>query len=463
LILRAANTLETLLHCLKAGDFVNRTARQARPADAFLRDAVTSRAVGPPAMIDAKHDAQQPEIGDGVRIAVLNPTFYNYAVPLYEELHRYFGDRFVVIALDSSDVGSRDVNSAGRDRKAWEAANMGSFPRRFVKGVVIKNGKRTDSGQKTPIGLTIAPGLVGALRDFRPDIVVSVNLGLWTLTSILLGYPTIIFWEGTRHTERTVGTARLWSRRWLTRRSVAFVVNGAQSREYVANVLGMRGDLIFEGGLGPDLPPPEAVQSAQIHENNDRSRFLFVGRLIPRKGVSHLLRATRILLDRGYSTSAFDVTIVGDGPERADLENLSSQLALDAVVRFAGDVGTQEVWKYHAASDVFVLPTLQDNWPLVVPEAMSLGKAILLSTCAGSSPDLVDVNENGFTFDPSDHGELARLMAFYIDHPDVAMDHGAHSREIALKYSPEQRMKPYISAVRTYLERGQRKPIPTSE
>jgi glycosyltransferase involved in cell wall biosynthesis len=414
-------------------------------------------------MLDTKRELQHAEVRDGVRVAFLHPTFYNYVVPLYEELNNQFRGRILVITLDSSDVGHEAVNSSGRDRKAWEAANMGSFPRRLVKGVVITNGKRSDSGQKTPIGLTIAPGIVKALREFGPDIVFSVNLGLWTLTSIVLGYPTIIYWEGTTHTERTVGTARLWLRRWITRRSVAFVVNGKQSREYVANVLGMRSDLIFEGGLGPDVPPSETVQSLQAHDDNDRPRFLFVGRLIPRKGVSHLLRASRILLDRGYSTSAFDVTIVGDGGERSNLENLSRQLGLDAVVRFMGDVGTHEVWKYYAASDVFVLPTLQDNWPLVVPEAMSLGKAILLSTYAGSAPDLVYVEENGFTFDPADHAELARHMAFYIDHPGAATSHGTRSLEIVLKYMPAQRVQPYISAVGAYLERHECRPIRTSE
>ena len=325
---------------------------------------------------------------------------------------------------------------------------MGSFPRRLIKGVVIDNRyltRRTQGGQKTPIGPVITPGLTKVLRQFRPDVVISANLGVWTLMSIVLGYPTIIYWEGTVHTERTVGKARLLLRRWMASRGRAFVTNGKMSRDYLVHSLGVRGHLIFEGGLGPEPAPIDT--GLNVEADAARMQFLFVGQLIRRKGVLHLLRATRILLDRDYSANDLQVTLVGEGPERASLESLSRQLGLDDVVRFVGGVGPSEVWKFYHACDVFVLPTLQDNWPLVVPEAMSTGKAILLSNYAGSAPDLVRVGESGFIFDPDDHAELARLMSFCIDHPEAVAAQGSRSREIAAEYTPEKVAQPYISAV----------------
>ena len=381
--------------------------------------------------------AEAPQPMSEPRVAFLSATYYTYRVPLFEQLNQRFKDRFVVIALQSQS-----------DQKAWQAANAGSFTRCLIKGMVIDNrylAKRAHGGEKTPIGPIISLGLTSALRQFRPDIVISANLGVWTLTSAVLGYPTIIYWEGTDHTERTVGKARLLLRRWMARRAVAFVVNGKQSRDYVAKALGARDDLIFEGGLGPELPPPRLA--ALVPKSAAPITFAFVGRLIPLKGVSHLLRATRILLDRGYSTNAFHIALVGDGPDRAALEELSHQLGLNDVVNFFGGVDTSEVWGFYHDCDVFVLPTLQDNWPLVVPEAMSVGKAILLSKYAGSAFDLIEIGENGFTFEPNDHAELARLMAFYINHPEAVTAHGSRSREVASKYTPAKVAQPYISAV----------------
>ena len=326
-------------------------------------------------MNDVEHKTEAPQGGDELRIAFLHSTFHNYRVPLFEQLNRRFGDRLIVIALASRS-----------DQKAWQAANMGTFQRRLIKGVTIDSRyltKRSHSGRKTPIGPIIAPGLTKALRQFKPNIVISMNLGLWTLTSIMFGYPTIIYWEGTVHTERTASKIRLLLRRWMARRARAFVVSGQQSRDYVRNTLDVPDNLIFAGGLGPELPPPDLAASVQPQKRMAPIRFLFVGRLIPLKGVSHLLRAGRALLDRGYSANDFGITLVGEGSERAMLEGLSRQLGLEDVVHFVGAVGTSEVWEFYQDCDVFVLPTLQDTWGLVIPEAMSMGKAVLVSKFAG--------------------------------------------------------------------------------
>ena len=85
---------------------------------------------------------------------------------------------------------------------------------------------------------------------------------------------------------------------------------------------------------------------------------------------------------------------------------------------------------------MFVLPTLQDNWPLVVPEAMSMGMPILLSQYAGSVPDLIRSGENGYSFDPNKPKELASLMAQYIQERDLILRHGQKSVELVRDYHP---------------------------
>jgi glycosyltransferase involved in cell wall biosynthesis len=374
------------------------------------------------------------------RVAFLVMAYYSYRVPLFEELHRHFKDRFLVITL----------RAPGSKRPA-EAQHTGVFPRELIRGWTIRfrsHNRRIDAGLVTPFGPAIAPGLPRSLWQFRPDVVISANLSTWTLTSIMLGYPTIIFWEGTFYTERTAGRLRLLLRRWMARRAKAFVTNGTLARDYVERALGVDNERIFPGGLGPELPPAKLLGApAAFSGPGARVRFLFVGEIVSRKGVAHLLHATRLLMERGYSEKHLQVTLLGEGAERASMERLSAELGICHLTRFAGGVRSSEVWQYYHDCEVFVLPTVHDTWGLVVSEAMSMGKPILLSKYAGSAPDLVRTGENGFTFDPEDHSEFARLMSFYVDHPEVLTAHGSRSREIAQAYTPANVARAYIRAV----------------
>jgi glycosyltransferase involved in cell wall biosynthesis len=373
------------------------------------------------------------------RLAFLVMAYYSYRVPLFEELHRHFKDRFLVITL----------RAPGSKRPA-EAQHTGVFPRELIRGWTIRfrsHNRRIEAGAVTPFGPAIAPGLPISLLRFRPDVVISVNLSTWTLTSILLGYRTIIFWEGTFHTERTAGRLRMRLRHWMAKRASAFVTNGTLARDYVERALGIAAERIFVGGLGPQLPPQHLACVPCAKKPAPPIRFLFVGEIVSRKGVSHLLYASRLLLERGYSAKDFQVTLLGEGAERARMEQLSAQLATGDVVRFAGGVQSSNVWQFYRDCDVFVLPTVHDNWPLVAQEAMLMAKPILLSKYAGSAADLVHPGENGFTFDPKDHSELARLMARYIEQPMLVTAHGSRSRDIVQIYTPANVANSYIKAV----------------
>jgi glycosyltransferase involved in cell wall biosynthesis len=236
-------------------------------------------------------------------------------------------------------------------------------------------------------------------------------------------------------------------RRWMAKRASAFVTNGTLARNYIERALGIPAERIFQRGLGPQLPPQHLACVPCAEQPTPPIQFLFVGEIVSRKGVSHLLHATRLLLERGYSAKDFQVTLLGEGAERTHMEQLSGQLATGDVVHFAGEVPSSEVWKFYRDCDVFVLPTVHDNWPLAAQETMLMAKPILLSKYAGSAADLVHPGENGFTFDPEDHPELARLMARYIEQPMLVTAHGSRSRDIVQAYTPTNVAKSYIKAV----------------
>lgn len=112
---------------------------------------------------------------------------------------------------------------------------------------------------------------------------------------------------------------------------------------------------------------------------DERPVALFVGRLIPRKGVATLIEALRVLDGR------FAGLVVGDGPERPRLEALARGLP----VAFTGRLEGSDLWEAYGAADVFVLPSAREPWGLVVNEAMAAGLPVVASEAVGCVEDLV--------------------------------------------------------------------------
>jgi len=165
-----------------------------------------------------------------------------------------------------------------------------------------------------------------------------------------------------------------------------------------------------------------------------RPFFLVSSRFIERKNVARLLSAFhqyRIQAPQGWR-----LVILGTGP---DEEALRRQVAEEGIpdVTFAGFRQFDSLIAYYALAGAFVHPALQEQWGLVVNEAMACGLPILVSRTVGAAHDLVVDGENGFKFDPKSVGEitdaLTRVAADSTDRAAMA----ARSREIVSRWAPE--------------------------
>jgi colanic acid/amylovoran biosynthesis glycosyltransferase len=142
-----------------------------------------------------------------------------------------------------------------------------------------------------------------------------------------------------------------------------------------------------------------------------------VGRLIAKKGLTDLLRACRLLLERRKS---FRCEIIGEGPLENELRGQIEQLNLQSYVELPGTKPQHEIRKHLAAASVFVLPSVidsdggMDNLPTVIMEAMAAGLPVV-STLTGGIPEMVIPNETGFLVDPGDITELAGSIERLID------------------------------------------------
>lgn len=201
----------------------------------------------------------------------------------------------------------------------------------------------------------------------------------------------------------------------------------------------------FTGGSGAGrvrvIPPASRAQPpvgtvaatrARLGVEPGQSLAVCVARLHPQKGLDVLLGATALLRRR---VPALRVVIVGQGPLEAELRRQCAAMALDGTVIFAG--ASSEVADELAAADVVVVPSRWEGWPLVVFEALHLGRPVV-ATAVGGVPDMVIEGVGGRVVAPGDVLALAEAVEAVLDDPaGAAAMARAGARLLAERYPPD--------------------------
>jgi glycosyltransferase involved in cell wall biosynthesis len=152
-------------------------------------------------------------------------------------------------------------------------------------------------------------------------------------------------------------------------------------------------DEVFLGRTGDPVPA--------------RTRLVNVGRLAEQKGQLLLVEAAAALRDRGHD---FELVIVGDGPLREDLEALIDRLGLGDRVRITGFLDNRAVRRELEAARALVLPSFAEGLPVVIMEALALGRPVIATYIAGI-PELVESGRNGWLIPAGAVKPLVEAMA----------------------------------------------------
>ncbi|MBP2047056.1 glycosyltransferase family 4 protein [Methanobacterium aggregans] len=142
----------------------------------------------------------------------------------------------------------------------------------------------------------------------------------------------------------------------------------------------------------------EIRKKYDINENS--VVIMYAGRLIEHKGVQDLIKSVKNLKNRNINVKTL---IVGEGNFKKELIKQSEDIREEVI--FAGHVDPAEIYKYYYASDIFVLPTYDDPWGLVVNEAMACGLPVIVTDATGCFLDLV--KDNGYIVKSHDICELS--------------------------------------------------------
>lgn len=297
--------------------------------------------------------------------------------------------------------------------------------------------------------IVVSPSIIGYLLEFRPHVVFPQAFSLWTvivaLLKPLMRWRIAIIYDGSSpNTDFRDSSFRTFVRRILVRFADAFVSNSNAGKKYLMEVLNVPEDKIFTRTyLVPDagalLKRLDQTQPPNLQLK--RPIFLYVGRITARKGIKTLLEACAMLKSQGYVD--YSLLIVGKGDQREELEAFIKERHFEEQVSWAGWVEYGNLGSYFQQADIFVFPTFEDVWGMVVPEAMVFGKPVLCSNGAASY-ELIVSGENGYIFDPSSAKELADKMQIFLDNPDLIESMGERSRQIISQKTPETAAKAYV-------------------
>jgi len=155
------------------------------------------------------------------------------------------------------------------------------------------------------------------------------------------------------------------------------------------------------------------------------NQFLFVGRLSHEKGADILIKAIKLVKEKSPDVK---VKIIGDGPEKQNLEKQAKNMGLENSLLFLGKTSNENLPQYYRESLAIIIPSIwMENNPIVAFEAMNMGRLIIASN-RGGLPDLVKDGYNGFLFEAGDYKTLTEKMLQLLQNSNLAQQMGKNSK-----------------------------------
>lgn len=291
--------------------------------------------------------------------------------------------------------------------------------------------------------------LISILNQTSPDVLVisgyaRPSMLFALLWSIWHRKPTILLSESKDDDE-----PRSWWKEeiksWLVKRYQAALVGGKPHKRYLIK-LGMPADAIFLGydTVGNDVFHPKRIKSLPCSLN--RPFFLAINRFVTKKNLPFLISAYATY-HQLVGNKAWDLVLCGDGELRPQIEQQIAKLNLQDSVHLPGFLQQNELLPYFAHAKCFIHASIQEQWGLVVNEAMAAGLPVIVSNRCGCFEDLVIEGVNGFSFDPENNQQLTDLM-LKVSSGKIDIDKmGQAALEHIQEFSPEYFAQGLMQAV----------------
>ena len=351
-----------------------------------------------------------------LRLGILASHPIQYHAPLYRELARQV-DLKVYFAHRQSAAGQA---AAGFNVAfEWDVDLLGGYEHRFLDNQARRPGVSDFFGCDTP-------AIADEIQRGRFD---AFLVSGWYLKSYWqairacrrLGVPVMV------RGDSQLGTPRSWVKAWV--KSIAYPLAlrqfdaclyvGQKNRAYLEHY-GVPVDRLFSSPHCVDNDA-FAAGAQRADRAGVRSRLgipvaanvvLFVGKLIDVKRPLDMVKALRILRERGIDVRGL---VVGDGPLHASLQVQAQEWGVPMV--FTGFRNQGELPEVYAMADVLCLPSESETWGLVVNEALACGTPVVVSDAVGCAPDLALDGHTGAVFAMGNALAAADAIHRVLGHP----------------------------------------------
>lgn len=385
-----------------------------------------------------------------MKILWISPWFGNYRIPVYEYLNKLSKGKFYIICSEE--------NTSDLVREKLKAS-LGEH------AIIMSGEKRTTMGNEesdfanSALVIKRQPGLYKKVKEVKPDVVITEGFGGWAPAGIryavLHRKKLCMFYERTAYVERNSPQWRSWYRRIVGMPVDHFLINGTLTEQYLNEGLHFKHTPKVKGCMCADsFGLAEAVKTVTDADKQVLAKeldlkggltYLFVGQMVERKGIEQLLDAWTAHIEKHPDDN---LIVIGKG---ILLDKMKEQYDSCSSVHILGAVNYDLLYRYYALCDVFIMPTLEDNWCLVIPEAMACGKPVASSIYNGGHYELVQNGVNGYNFDSLKKEEILDTLDKFHGADLEAM--GKKSVEIESNFTPDKAAQRIFDACKCVFEK----------
>jgi len=276
------------------------------------------------------------------------------------------------------------------------------------------------------------------IKRFRPDIIHARSTGTWfdaTIAKLCHKKVKLVIGFHGRENLSPLPWRRRLINRWVARRSDAVLTVSSEAARMIHHQWGAAEDKLFTIVNGVDTkrfrPADDANHVQQLRKQlqlpPDCRPVICVANLLPIKAIDVLLHAWRNV---AMTDPVARLLIVGDGPLRHDLEQLSRQLRLNETVQFLGN--RQDIPELLRAGELFVLPSRYEGASNAILEAMASGLPVVACQVGGNS-ELIESNRTGWLVPPDNPHRLAEILSIALNEYSARRRMGRAARDTVLK------------------------------
>ena len=368
------------------------------------------------------------------RIAIVQPILSPYSIPRFEELAK--DENLEIILLIEKDSLTH--------RPGWNVTDVKGCTVEIIDSHLRKERIENTEQRYVIEGIRAIPyKLPLLLLKYKPHIVLVCNateLFFAYLLKHVLNYKIGLIVEDTIHAVRNKSITQKRLKSILYRKADFFLPFSNDSISYLQEIKVKKP--IYRTSWSIDLQKfsfSDQKKRDEIKKEfklNDKLIFITVTQLIPRKGIINLLKAWNELLQE--IQEKISLIVIGNGPQKNYIEEFVKQNKIPNM-HLLGQKPYEEVIQYYHSSDIFILPTLEDLFSLVVMEAMACGLPVL-TTIYNGARELIREGENGYIFDSANIQDIKKVLVKVYKNRDKLKEMGSVSLEIIKDYSHEKVM-----------------------